>query len=119
MEEAIVHYQKALAIKPDYLEAQNILAWILATAPQASLRDGNKAVELAQQANELTGGNNPTILCTLAAAYAEAGRFGDAIQNAKKAMALEQAAGQSSLAEQINDQLKLYEAGIPFHQEDR
>jgi tetratricopeptide (TPR) repeat protein len=119
MEEAIVHYQKALAIKPDYLEAQNILAWILATAPQASLRDGNKAVELAQQANELTGGNNPTILCTLAAAYAEAGRFDDAIQNAKKAMALEQAAGQSSLAEQINDQLKLYEAGIPFHQEDR
>ena len=73
--EAIAQFQKALQINPDDLQVQNNLAWILATAPQASLRNGNKAVELARQANELTGGKNPIILHTLAAAFAEAGQF--------------------------------------------
>jgi len=66
--EAIVLYQKALQIKPDFAGAQNSLAWVLAVCPQASLRNGNKAVELAQRANQLTGGESPTFLTTLAAA---------------------------------------------------
>jgi len=116
--EAMVHYQKALQIKPDP-EIQNTLAWILATAPQRSLRNGNQAVELALQANDLTGGANPVPLHTLAAAYAEAGRFGDAVQTAQKALALAQAAGRPGLVEQINAELKLYLAGLPFHQEGK
>jgi tetratricopeptide (TPR) repeat protein len=119
MDEAIVHFQKALQINPDSAEAQNNLAWVLATALQASLRNGNKAVELAQQANQLAGGENPIILRTLAAAYAEAGRFSDAQRNVQKAMTLARTAGQSNLVEQLNSELKLYAAGLPFHQESK
>jgi protein O-mannosyl-transferase len=117
--EAIVQYEKALEIKPGYPEAQNNLAWILATSPQASLRNGNQAVELAERANQLTGGENPLILHTLAAAYAEAGRFGDAMRSAQKAIELAQAVGQKNLAGQLTGELKLYEAGLPFHQESK
>ena len=117
--EAITHYQQALQIKPDYAEAHNNLAWELATAPQASLRNGGEAVELAQRANQLTGGENPVILHTLAAAYAEAGRFSDARRSAQKAIEWAQAAGRKDLAEQFNGELKLYEAGLPFHQESK
>jgi tetratricopeptide (TPR) repeat protein len=119
VDEAITHYQKALQINPDYAEAQNNLAWVLATALPASLRNGHQAVELAQQANQLDGGENPIILRTLAAAYAEAGRFSDAQRSAQKAMALARAAGQSDLVEQLNGELKLYTAGLPFHQESK
>jgi hypothetical protein len=80
---------------------------VLATALQASLRNGPQAVELAQQANQLDGGENPIILRTLAAAYAEAGRFSDAQRSAQKTMALARAAGQSDLVEQLNGELKL------------
>jgi tetratricopeptide (TPR) repeat protein len=114
--EAITQYQQALEIKPSFPAAQNNLAWVFATSFQVSLRNGNRAVELAQRANQLTGGENPVILHTLAAAYAEAGRFGDAMRSAQKAIELAQAAGQQDLVEQLNVELKLYEAGFPFHQ---
>jgi tetratricopeptide (TPR) repeat protein len=119
VDDAIAHFQKALQIKPDYPEAQNNLAWLLATSPQASVRNGNKAVELAQQANQLSGGKNPNILHTLAAAYAEAGRFGNAMRTAEEAMELARAAGRQDLAEQLNGELKLFKAGLPFHQENK
>jgi protein O-mannosyl-transferase len=114
--EAITQYQLALQIDPADMEAQNNLAWLLATAPQASLRNGEKAVQLARQANELADGKNPVILGTLAAALAEAGRFGDARESAQKAVALAQAAGQQYLAAKLNRELKCYEAGLPLHQ---
>ncbi len=119
VQDAVIQFQEALQIKPDYPEPQNDLAWVLATSPQASLRNGNKAVELAQLANQLTGGENPAILKTLAAAYAEVGRFSDAMRSAQKAIELAQAAGQKDLAGQLNDELKLYEKGLPFHQDSK
>jgi tetratricopeptide (TPR) repeat protein len=119
VDEAITHYQTALQIKPDYAEAHNNLAWVLATVSQASLRNGGKAVKLAERANQLTSGENPVILRTLAAAYAEAGRLGDALLSAQKAIELAQAAGQKNLVEQINGELKFYERGLPFHQESK
>jgi tetratricopeptide (TPR) repeat protein len=118
-DEAITCFQKTLLIKPDFPEAQNDLAWLLATASQASLRDGNKAVELAQRANQLAGGKNPVFLHTLAAACAEAGRFGDAIQNIQKAIELARASGQPGLVEQLSGELELYEAGLPLHQQSK
>jgi tetratricopeptide (TPR) repeat protein len=118
-DEAITHFQKALQINPNYLEAQNNLAWVLATTLQASLRNGHQAVELAHQANQLAGGENPIILRTLAAAYAEAGQFSDAQQSAQKAMVLARTARQSNLVEQLNGELQLYAAGLPFHEESK
>jgi tetratricopeptide (TPR) repeat protein len=118
-DEAITCFQKTLRIKPDFPEAQNDLAWVWATSSQASLRNGNKAVELAAQANQLAGGKNPFFLHTLAAACAEAGQFDDAIQNAQKAIELARAAGRPDLVEQLNGELKLYEARLPFHQESK
>ena len=115
VDEAIAHFQKALQIKPDYAEAQNNLAWVLATCPQASLRDGNQAVELAQRANQLTGDGNPVVLGTLAAAYAEAGRFPEAVATAQRALQLAGTQSNTALADAIRSQLKLYQAGLPFH----
>jgi protein O-mannosyl-transferase len=115
MGEAMVHYQKALQINPHSAEAQNNLAWLLATAPQASLRNGNQAVELAQQANQQAGGRNPIILRTLAAAYAEAGRFPEAVATAQHALQLAGAQTNTTQAGAIRSQLELYQAGTSFH----
>jgi Flp pilus assembly protein TadD len=117
--EAVTQIQKLSQINPDTLEVQNDLAWTLATAPQASLRNGNQAVELAQQVNQLTGGTNLIFLRTLAAAFAETGRFADARQSAQKAIDLARAAGQTNLVNQISGELKLYAASVPFHQETK
>jgi Flp pilus assembly protein TadD len=115
MGEAIAHYQKALEIKPASAEIQNNLAWALATGPQASLRNGNRAVELAQRANQLAGNNNPVLLFTLATAYAEAGRFSEAVETAQRALQLAEAQSNTALADDIRSEIKLYEAGVPFH----
>jgi tetratricopeptide (TPR) repeat protein len=115
VDEAIVHYQTALQLKPNNLAAQNSLAWVLAIAPQASLRNGRQAVELAQQANQLAGGENPIILRTLAAAYAEAGRFPEAVATAQRALQLAETQSNTALASAIRSQLELYQAGTPFH----
>ena len=115
VEEAIAHFQKALAIKPDYMEAQNNMAWVLATCPQASLRNGIKAVGLAERANQPAGGKNPMILATLAAAYAEAGRFPEAVETAQRALRLAETQSNTAVAGALQSQLKLYQAGIPFH----
>jgi tetratricopeptide (TPR) repeat protein len=115
MDEAIWQYQKALEIKPDFAEARNNLAWLLATCPQASLRNGNKAVELARQANALTGGTNPVVLGTLAADFAETGRFSEAVQIAQRALNLAGAQSKARLAGQLRFEMKLFQAGSPFH----
>ncbi len=115
LDEAILHYQKALEIQPDYMAAQNQLAWLLATCPKASLRNGNKAVELAERANQLAGGGDPLILCTLAAACAEAGRFPEAVETAQRALHLADAQSNTVLAGQLQSEMKLYQAGSPFH----
>jgi tetratricopeptide (TPR) repeat protein len=116
VEEAISQFQQALQLEPDQPEVQNNLAWLLATGPQASLRNGERAVQLAQRANELAGGKNPILLRTLAAALAEAGRFDDATRSAHKAIEMAAAAGRQDLAGQLNVELKRYEARLPLHE---
>ena len=115
MDEVIAHFKKSLEIRPDQVEIQNNLAWLLATCPQASLRSGKQAVELAQRANQLTGAKNPNFLCTLAAAYAEAGRFSEAVETAQRALPLAEAQYNTTLADDIRSELNLYQAGVPFH----
>ena len=115
MAEALSHYQKVLTMKPDDANVQNKLAWVLATDPRVSLRNGNQAVELAQRANQLTGGENPVILCTLAAACAEAGRFPEAVATAQRALPLAEAQSNQALADDLRLEMKLYQARVPFH----
>jgi tetratricopeptide (TPR) repeat protein len=114
--DAIPEFQKALEIKPDDPAIQSNLAWLLATCPDAALRNGSQALQLAQQANERAGGKNPLFLHTLAAAEAETGRFDDARQTVQKAIELARVAGQQDLAAHLEDELKRYEAGLPLHQ---
>jgi tetratricopeptide (TPR) repeat protein len=111
--EAIAHFQKAVEGDPADAEACNNLAWLLATASDASLRDGARALALAQQAGQLAGRENPMILQTLAAAYAETKNYGEAIATARRA--LELAVGQKNdpLAGTLQTEIKLYEAGLP------
>jgi hypothetical protein len=66
----------------------NNLAWILATFPDPSLRDGRNAVVLAERANSLAENKNPAILRTVAAAHAELGNFALALQHAERAAEL-------------------------------
>jgi tetratricopeptide (TPR) repeat protein len=111
--EAISQYENALRIAPDYIQARHDLAWILATAPEAALRNGPRAVELALRANELTGGQSPGILGTLAAAYAESGKFADAIATAQRALELAGGQGNAAVAGVLRSQLALYREGSP------
>jgi Flp pilus assembly protein TadD len=113
--EAINHYEKALQIQPADPTFQNNMAWLLATCPEDSLRDGNRAAELAHQADALTGGQNPVILHTLAAALAEAGRFSEAMETARRALRLAEAQSNLRLVEALQSEMKLYQAGSPFH----
>jgi tetratricopeptide (TPR) repeat protein len=115
--EAINNFQKALAIQPDSGDAQNNLAriaWLLATSPDPSVRNGTKARELALQANQLSGNGNPMILRTLAAACAETGRFSEAIAISQRAMQLASAQNNVMLVASLQKQLKSYEAGSAF-----
>ncbi|HZR06037.1 MAG TPA: tetratricopeptide repeat protein [Candidatus Udaeobacter sp.] len=114
--EAIEHYQKALEISPQSVSALNNLAWVLATSSNAPLRNGPRAIQFARQADQLTGGNNALVLRTLAAAYAEGGQFGKAIETAQAAMQLGRTQGDDSLVTELQQQIALYELGLPFRE---
>ncbi len=114
--QAVAELNRALQLAPDKVSALNSLAWLLATASDDSVRDGKRAVQLAERANALAGNNDPTILHTLAAAYAEAGRFEEALQTARRAMKLASRADNNAVYNAIRDELPLYELGLPYHQ---
>jgi tetratricopeptide (TPR) repeat protein len=114
--EGIREDREAARLNPDDVESLNRLAWLLATQPDAKFRDGAEAVRLAGRACELTGGRNARFLATLDAAYAEAGRFAEAITAAQKTIATAQAEGQKELAAAAEKRLKLYEAGMAYHE---
>ena len=114
--EAVAQFEKILELDPKHIASQNNLAWLLATCPDNSVRNGNKAVELAQQAVQLSRGRSPEILDTLAAAYAEAGRFPEAIETARQASDLSTALNNKPLAEAIQTQLHFYETNSPYHE---
>jgi tetratricopeptide (TPR) repeat protein len=114
--EAIPHYQKALELAPRSTSALTNLAWLLATSQDASLRNGPKAVELAKQADRIVGGTNTVVLRTLAAAYAEKGEFANAIKTARTAMELARMHGEDSLTTELDQQIALYQLGMPYRE---
>jgi Flp pilus assembly protein TadD len=115
-EEAITHFQKALQIKPDSLVILNNLAWLLATSPDAHVRDGAQAVQYAEHACELTHYGVTLFVGTLAAAYAEAGRYDNAVATAQKACALAEKSGDRELLERNQKLLALYRVHQPYHE---
>jgi tetratricopeptide (TPR) repeat protein len=117
--EALDSWQKALEINPDQLFVLNNLAWTLATTPDASLRNGTKAVVLAAKANQLSGGGDPTVLRTLAAAYAEEGSYGLALVTARRALALVEEQKNDGLRAELEQDIKLYEADTPVREAAR
>ena len=118
-EEAIIHYQKVLEIEHGHVIttriAYNKLAWIRATHSDPRFRDGAQAVALARQAAKLLP-NDPDMLDTLAAAYAEAGQFSEALKIARQALEWARKQNNQALVESIDTRVQLYEADIPFHE---
>jgi tetratricopeptide (TPR) repeat protein len=114
--DAIQQYQLALADQPDSAECLNNLAWILATCPTAALRDGSRAVQLAQRACELTQYRQTFLLGTLAAACAEAGQFDDAVRDAQKACDAATAQNQPDLLQRNQQLLIQYQNHRPYHE---
>jgi protein O-mannosyl-transferase len=114
LREAVAHYQAGLALEPNNAFLLNNLAWVLATSPEASLRNGPRAVELAQRADQLAASRNPSILGTLAAAYAEAGRFPDAVASAQRVLQLASSQTNNPALPLLKARLELYQAGRPF-----
>ena len=114
--EAISHCRQALRLRSDWPEVMNTLAWILATHKDAQLRDGAQAVLLAEKACRLVGYNAPILLDTLAASYAEVGRFDQAVKTAQEAIQAAQVTGEKKLVEDIYSRLELYNAKRPHRE---
>jgi tetratricopeptide (TPR) repeat protein len=113
---AISHYRAALAAQPDRSETLNNLAWLLATDPRPENRNGAEAVRLASHLCELTRRQEPFFLGTLAAAYAEAGRYDEAVATAQQAHDVAQAQGKTEIAARNLQLLALYRARQPYHE---
>ncbi|MGB2819416.1 MAG: fused MFS/spermidine synthase, partial [Phycisphaerae bacterium] len=113
---ALRHFEKAIRIDPDDAYTLETFAWCLATCPKSGIRNGARAVELAGRAAKAGGYADPVLMDTLAAAYAEAGRFAEAIAAAEKALGLVKPP-QKSLANGIRSRLALYRAGRAYRDE--
>jgi len=111
--EAIAHWQNALAIQSDSVDSLNNLAWILATFPDAWIRNGSQALTLAERANQLSGNKNPAVLRTLAAACAENGRFTEARVIAERGFQLANAQEKPALANILEGDIALYRINAP------
>lgn len=111
---ALAQWRQALQAQPDLVQALDEAAWVMATSREASVRNGAEAVELAERAVQVSGGQQPRILATLAASYAEAGQFPKAVETAHRALNLAAQQNNRQLAGGLNAMLVRYEAGTPF-----
>ncbi len=110
--EAVADYEAALKIDSENSGVLNNLAWLLATSPEAKLRNGARAIELATLACKVTDYKQSHILSTLAAAYAETGDFKTAIEWSTKAVEL----GEEPIKAQLRQELASYEGGKPWRE---
>ncbi len=109
-------FLETLRSKPDSPEILNDLAWLLATSENEQTRDGVEAVKHAERACDLTHYRETVMVGTLAAAYAEAGRFAEAVATAQKACALASESGQQELLKRNRELLELYRAHKAYHE---
>jgi len=112
--EAVAAYRETLRFDPSAREVEKRVAWILATDPDPTVRNGAEAVRLAQSASLAAHGNDPHALDVLAAAFAEAGRFDDAVRTAERALQLAGPGTPGGARDAAEARLALYRAGRPF-----
>jgi tetratricopeptide (TPR) repeat protein len=118
VEEAVDHWRHAARLSPNNIDILHQLAVVLATSPRAEIRNGREAIALTQRAAALAGSEEPMFLDTLAAAYAEAGEFSEAIAIAEQALALANLQRKRDLADTLRSRLRLYRAGSPIPHDD-
>jgi tetratricopeptide (TPR) repeat protein len=116
--EALAHWRDAIQLQPNDAPTLRRAAWVLATSPDAAIRDGDQAVAFAIRAVELSGGEDARTLDTLAAAYAEKGQFADAVLTARRAEARAAQENDPALAGAIRSRIALYQADRPFRDRD-
>ena len=112
--EALSHWRAALETAPDDINSLTVAAWALAVHPDAHVRDGARAVELGERALRISRGGDPAVLNILAAAYAESGRYPEAVKLARQAAALSIKLQRPALAEALAARATLYESGTPY-----
>jgi tetratricopeptide (TPR) repeat protein len=115
VEDAIAQYSELVRRTPDDLDALNNIAWIRATHADPRHRDGSQAVRLAERAVASSKEPVAVLYSTLAASYAEAGRFPDAVRAGERAVDLARAERDSAAGARYAEQLAGYRAGRPFH----
>ena len=113
---ALAQWHEALRLAPDSVRALNLTARVLAVSPDASLRNGAEAVDLARRAAGLSKENDPVILDTLAAALAEQGSFAEAVDTARRALDLATRQNNASLAGTLREAIATYEARNPWRE---
>jgi tetratricopeptide (TPR) repeat protein len=113
-EEAVEQYRTVMKLKPNWPDCMNNLALLIATRPGIKGCEAREAVNLAVGGCKLQNNRNPAYLGTLAAAYASAGRFNEAVSTAKKAMELADAANQPQVRDMIRYHLSFYAQGKPY-----
>jgi len=114
LEEAVAEFRAALALQSGSAAALGGLAWILATAPDPALRNGDEAVTFAERALSMTGADDLSTLDALAAAYAEVGRFDDALAATYRAVGRSRALGMIEVAARFTDRAALYRQHQPY-----
>jgi Flp pilus assembly protein TadD len=112
--ESLRRWREGLRVDPNYLPLLNQTAWVLATCPHASVRNGPEAVALAERAVKVSAGPDPVLLDTLAAAYAEAGRFPEAVRTAHRALDLATQQNAQPLVEGLKASIALYQSRSPL-----
>jgi tetratricopeptide (TPR) repeat protein len=112
--EALDQWQEALATQPENGNAASNLAWVFATCPDDSIRDGMRATDLGERALRISGGKIPMIYKVLAAAYAENGRFADAVETAQRGADLATIQGNPGLVAELQSNIALYQSGRPL-----
>jgi tetratricopeptide (TPR) repeat protein len=118
-EEAIREFSAVVRQRPDYADGLGRLAWLLAASSNPRIRDSAQAVQLAERACKLTNQQQPTLLRTLSVAFAEAGRFADAVRTAELGRDVAQAAGQKELAIKLQELAEQFRAGRAFHEAEQ
>lgn len=111
---AVQEWRTILAQQPGSVQVMANLAWAMATDHNPQVRNGKEAVILAERLCNMGARNNPRFLDLLAAAYAEAGRFPEAIKTAEEAVSLAETMNQRDLSTQFRSRIDLYRSGQPF-----